>query len=406
MFHRRTNSSNFFFEILERVGSLSQIYFDPIDCNADVERLSQVDWSQFDLVVVWQLDILALFPLSAGVPTVLAPMYDGSGGLPPAHWVILQQASLLSFSYHVHLKTRDVLKHTLYTQYFPNPGVMDQVYDFDTLRVFFWERAPEQVSVSTAYKLIGHQASAWRLHLARDDGGPSEVIPPPSGTLQTSSWHADRRLFESALDSCNVFICPRTAEGIGMAMLEAMARGMCVLASVEPVHDEYLADDVTGLLFDPSAPRQVDLTPAQRLGAAARRRVEQGYAQWRADQPAIEAFLRAAARRRPELGVLRLEPRALACAYFNEFPSYLQRLAELQNLYVAEFAAQVVSPSGLAPHEGGATLQAYQRLMNRFPGWGAIRRHVPTGVRRVGARLVNFAYSLSRNARSAAGRRN
>jgi hypothetical protein len=63
----------------------------------------------------------------------------------------------------------------------------------------------------------------------------------------------------------NVFFAPRAREGIGMAFLEAMARGQCVVANHAPTHSEYITHNVSGVLFDLQNPALLDFSGAPNL---------------------------------------------------------------------------------------------------------------------------------------------
>src|SRR5207253_7929729 len=98
--------------------------------------------------------------------------------------------------------------------------------------------------------------------------------------------------FLGVLESCNIFIAPRYAEGIGHAFLEAMARGMVVLAYNLPTHSEYISNWHNGILFDLDS-RDIRLTSDQlrKLGTAARTSVELGFRRWEACQDAVNEFV-------------------------------------------------------------------------------------------------------------------
>jgi Glycosyl transferases group 1 len=76
-----------------------------------------------------------------------------------------------------------------------------------------------------------------------------------------------------------VFFAPRATEGIGMANLEAMAHGMCVVAHDDATANEYIAHQKNGYLYNIGTPKDLRLTPtkAQQCGRAARKTIEEGY---------------------------------------------------------------------------------------------------------------------------------
>lgn len=91
---------------------------------------------------------------------------------------------------------------------------------------------------------------------------------------------------EAVLSKSNCFVLPSYAEGLPMAMLEAMAYGMPVIATRVGAIPEVVTDGVEGFLIDPGdvealADRMVRLSKApdlcRRMGQAARKRVRERY---------------------------------------------------------------------------------------------------------------------------------
>jgi len=102
-------------------------------------------------------------------------------------------------------------------------------------------------------------------------------------TVHFAGYRIDPRPFYQASD---VFVLPSRAEGMPIALLEAMACGRPCVATAVGAAPELIEDGVTGLLVPPRAPEEIaralhrlleDADLARRLGAAARRRVESRY---------------------------------------------------------------------------------------------------------------------------------
>lgn len=112
--------------------------------------------------------------------------------------------------------------------------------------------------------------------------------PPPQGQellgveprLSWAGW-LEPGAKASLLRSAQIFVMPSRSEGMPMALLEAMAYGMAVIASEAGGIPELLDDEVEGLLVAPEQPGELadaicrlaaDAKLRARLGAAARRR--------------------------------------------------------------------------------------------------------------------------------------
>ncbi|MBI3406902.1 MAG: glycosyltransferase [Planctomycetes bacterium] len=90
----------------------------------------------------------------------------------------------------------------------------------------------------------------------------------------------------SVLKSASMFVLPSITEGISLTLLEAMARGLPVVATRVGGTPEVVADGATGILVPPSQPRslaqailklQHDPVLAKQMGVAGRVRVEKDF---------------------------------------------------------------------------------------------------------------------------------
>jgi glycosyltransferase involved in cell wall biosynthesis len=118
--------------------------------------------------------------------------------------------------------------------------------------------------------------------------GPGELPPAGAGLvsrhpeLEWAGWLGPGEKDE-LLRAAAVFVMPSRSEGLPMALLEAMAYGMAVLATAAGGIPEVVEPDVDGRLVPPEQPRALadalcelagDASLRERLGAAARSRVE------------------------------------------------------------------------------------------------------------------------------------
>jgi hypothetical protein len=296
VFHQKTRSSEFFKEFLRQHFEVEEIHIDPMAPLKDIARACE---AQADVVLVWQLDFLVPIFLSAGCKTIAVPMYDGSANMPDLHWMWAHQARFINFSRRLHDRVSRVGGTSMLVKYFPKPQTTHRLPEFDTLRVFLWQRRPnEGINLSLVERLLGPQLSSLHIHDSADD---PEIDTAPfmrrslnSYDFTSSRWFQSSAQYLDLLDRANVFVAPRRSEGIGMAMIEAMSRGMVVLASDWPVHDEYISNWINGVLFNPDAPGEFTLTrsDAERLSDMASRTVAIGHETWRDNLPALVNFIR------------------------------------------------------------------------------------------------------------------
>jgi Glycosyl transferases group 1 len=270
-FHKKTRSSLFFLDVLRPLGTIDHFF-------VDINDLGEVTDENFDLIILWQTEFCAPYFLARGKRTVIVPMYDACAHMPEIYWRAMAGAQVISFCRRLHVRMLECGLESIYLQYFPDPSAIQIVEDFSNLRGFLWQRRPRQgFNSRLGSRLCGSSLATLHVHLAADDGDNDREMIPPDVT--TSEWAADSSVYLARMRTANVFFAPRATEGIGMANLEAMAHGMCVVAHDDATANEYLVNQENGYLYDIGNPENLSLTPARaRLcGRAARNTVEDGY---------------------------------------------------------------------------------------------------------------------------------
>jgi FkbM family methyltransferase len=100
------------------------------------------------------------------------------------------------------------------------------------------------------------------------------------GTVDVAGW-LDAGQRDALLSAARIFLLPSRDEGLPMALLEAMARGLVPVTTTAGSMGEVVSDGVTGLLVSPNRPDEIanaltalvgDEALRVRLGAAARSR--------------------------------------------------------------------------------------------------------------------------------------
>jgi tetratricopeptide (TPR) repeat protein/glycosyltransferase involved in cell wall biosynthesis len=281
-FHTKTKSTRFLIDALATRYRVSELAITP---STEGDLLERIDLSNLDIVVLFQLDYLAPIFLSLGVPTIVVPMFDGSGEMPQEHWELSGDARFVCFSRRQYLRIRRAGCVAMHAQYYPEPVAERDLPDFSDLKLFFWERRPDHgMTIEKVDRLAQDQMRSMHFHLAPDvpwePPAHRAVLSKPGVT--TSVWGADRSVYADALAASNVFVAPRLAEGIGMSFLEAMAQGKLVIAFDSSTHNEYIANWVNGVLFNDG----IDALPRLTKHAAA----ELGYAAWRSVQRGRERW--------------------------------------------------------------------------------------------------------------------
>lgn len=291
-FHMSTKSSAFFLELLRKRFQVKVVYVDPLKYG---EVTSVLNEREYEYAVLWQLDFLAPAFIAAGFRTTVVPMYDGSANMPREHWIAMNRTSIVCFSHTLRHKIIDSGAKTYLCKYYPPLLKKDiTVKSNSKYSVFLWLRCPEEINVGTVEILLGDQISSLHIHNAPDSvekyvlHGISKNYP-----ITMSYWKKGREEYLEYLKRADIFIAPRAAEGIGMAMLEAMAMGKLIVAHDDATNNEYISNWLTGILFDFRNPSYFNLSPldAADIVRCSVNSVKLGYKKWSDSEDSLLNFI-------------------------------------------------------------------------------------------------------------------
>ncbi len=291
-YHSTTSSTRFLVEMLSDNYVVEVLYLE------DFSELSleKILHTSADLYVVFQYDFLAPFLLSNGKKALIVPMYDGTGEMPPIHWLAMRDGFFLNFSEVLHKTHVGLGLNSSYTRYYPNPDEYPK-YNSNSGQnnsLFFWERQPiSGLSVDwLAYQLNSQPYSPKKIHIHQspDPGQYVKRHPSllsdifPGREITSSSWYQSKKEFLQNLSKFGIYIAPRCAEGIGFSFIDAMACGMVVLAHDKPTMNEYVINEKNGIIFNNNLPdfRVLDL---EKLRAESMRVFKAGYNNWKNSIP-------------------------------------------------------------------------------------------------------------------------
>jgi len=301
--HRVTQSNAFLRQLLQGIGALTEYWDESWLTGVPFDERPVVEGG-FDAVVVWQMELLAQRLARHGLPNLtFFPMYDGCHTLPDSYWQGLGDIKSVCFSSTLHEKLQRLGVRSRFVRYWPDPRDVPVVAPSEQAAGYFWQRQ-QDVTWATIRPLLGTQSfGAFTLHKALDPSFGDFVTPSDEDVeryrIRTTSWFASREEAAADLRRHNVYFAPRLREGIGMSFLEAMAMGFLVVAPDAPTMNEYIVSGCNGLLYDPAHPAPLDLAARARLGAAARRSVEQGWRKWSRSVPALLRFVLAPSAQQP-----------------------------------------------------------------------------------------------------------
>jgi len=284
-FHQKTKSIGFLMDLFMQDYILEACYLDPSQ-GEDVGDSARDITEPVDLVLCIQVvpsqELLRRFARSRWV---YVPMFDFSETWGLEQWLPFRNARILSFSKHLTARLVRWGFDVKDVQYFPEPRkVMNWGNEG---RVFFWNRV-ESINLTIVDALLA--ASTVRsihVHCSMD---PGETFQAPSDALRRrfeiseSQWFETRDQFTDLMEACSFYIAPRMKEGIGMSFLEAMAHGRCVIAPDHPTMNEYIIHGENGFLYDPEAPRPLDIRAVRSIQERTLASIEIGRRRWEVDK--------------------------------------------------------------------------------------------------------------------------
>lgn len=294
-FHLKTGSSQFFVDLLKKYFIVDHIYTRE---NFLIDNDILAGIKDYDLALVWQVDFIASSIISTGIPTVIIPMYDGSSHFTDNHWKLHSRALYINFSKRLHDKIQSLKCDSFLLRYFIKPEKVDFNKKFNgDLNLFFWERdSSSGINLHLIQKLFGNQLKKLHIHLASDQKLLSDARLAYQSYLKRnawqtkvtfSNWFENKYQYLRKLDEYNIFLSPRPTEGIGISFLEAISKGMLVVANDAPTHDEYIDNWNTGILFDINNSSEANFGCASKIAIKSYLTAARGYETWQLNFPRL-----------------------------------------------------------------------------------------------------------------------
>ena len=265
------------------------------------------------LLILFQLEHLAAWA-SCFCPVMVFPMYDLTRTTPDAYLASLREVEWISFSRNLHQRLSGLGLSSRYLQYAPDPDGFPEVSWEKGAQAYFWERMPAEMDDRAVRQILrGLGVESLEVRRLEDALFSSGKKIEKEGAER--SWQGREAYLRSLVDF-NVYVAPRRHEGIGMAFLEAMAMGMCVVAENQPTANEYILSGRNGILYGGDRekiypPRRMELSELARIGGEARKTIRGIHGEWLAKKVEIGRCVEAMLQRRiepkvPPAGLLNL----------------------------------------------------------------------------------------------------
>lgn len=281
IYHKKTNSANFFLELLK---SKYEVYHMIYDSKTKKISGDEAAYSEkFTVLVLYQEPapvklLKKKFDFEYGV---YVPMYDGTGEASDQFWLGYKEFNIINFSRTLHKRLFNMGLSTHYIQYFP-PNAPSMIRGKDD-KAFFWQRR-DNINIHTVCSLL-EQTPVKKIHIHKAVDPGHHYIEPTKiqkkiYEFSYSSWYEKKEDMVKDIEDAGVYIAPREYEGIGMSFLEAMAMGKCVIAPDHPTLNEYIVHGVNGYLYDLNNVKPIEELEIKKIQKNAYAFICKGYQQW------------------------------------------------------------------------------------------------------------------------------
>jgi len=283
-FKKKTQSNNFLREILSKEYELTELWDDTWKGGNKVS-IEYLNREKFHTIFFFQI----LPPLSCLKKLnckniVWFPMYDQEEIRDFPFYIpyLGLNMKIFSFSKKLYGELKKAGLNCSYYKYHLKP-VVPILPCSEAKRVFFWMRTSD-ITWDIVKKLLGKNNIEKIIMKATPDYNYKLVLPSKEDidryNIQIVNGWLNKKEYDKLLSSCNIFIAPRQAEGIGMSFIEALSRRMCVIASDNSTMNEYIVHERNGLLYDLKNPRELDLSNLAEMCENAGKTAEENCNLW------------------------------------------------------------------------------------------------------------------------------
>jgi len=298
-YHFKTASSSFFRDIMAETGNTDLIW-DSKWNGGSFPPYSRLRGKNYDVLAVFQTFIYhapANIKKTGAKKIFIIPMYDDARTLPDHFLRRYSDFRFISFSNTYHERLRKLGINSRYFRYFIDPSLLQyREDDFNSLRGFFWQRTND-ITWPDIKKLIENRGfEKFHLHIALDPIWYKAVLPSDEEmkkyNVTVTNWFDRKKDYYKAIAKSNIVFLPRTHEGIGMPMMEAMSMGKVVVAANNPTMNEYIRHGVNGLLYDIMKPEPLDFKRAREIAENARSSAFENFTRWQHDRQNLLEWIR------------------------------------------------------------------------------------------------------------------
>jgi glycosyltransferase involved in cell wall biosynthesis len=250
--------------------------------------------NNYDYVLFFQtlLPFYKLKQIKAKI--IWVPMFDGEP-LSDRYWYCLSSIpiKIISFSEYLHKKCLEFNISSLPLKYYLPPAFSEDIPKTGK-HYFFWYRGSLRFSDIKVF-IDPQKIDSFVYRSAPDPYFNEETFSKEDIEKYKLQIIRDLKLnsqekYLELLKKSNIYIAPRTIEGIGISFLEAMALGMVVVAYNNGTMNEYIKNNYNGYLFD-SKDYHINFDNIETILKNSKTMVQNGWIRWEKDKETINDFI-------------------------------------------------------------------------------------------------------------------
>jgi len=298
-FHEKTRSAEVYMnEIFEEKDLYKfEIFYNHEWRGAEEKYLFNTVIKDFDAVIIAQIISKNILDHIHCENIIFMPMYDSMLDFSYKKkelWLLLAGLKIISPTKKMSELLRNNGLDSFNIKYFPETNNYS-VPNFK--KIFFWNRV-ESINFDIVIKLIKNfKYSNLNIH-KKFDPGQEPILPTKNQVKEYkvtyTDWFKDREEYLVELSKYGLFIAPRPFEGTGIAsFMDALKRGMIVIAPNNSPYDEYIVNHENGILYDLNNPEKIDFTKLDlnQISRNAFKSVDKGRKDWKDSRESLLNYI-------------------------------------------------------------------------------------------------------------------
>tara|TARA_B100000963_G_scaffold361633_1_gene398289 strand:- start:2196 stop:3233 length:1038 start_codon:yes stop_codon:yes gene_type:complete len=294
--HKHTRSGDFLRELLSEKFEITDFWW------KEKEKIPFNEINEYEYIfffhVFFPYQIMKKFK---NKKIMWAPMYDAlnfkNSFFEAIFWKQMSSLGIkiLKFSNKISKSIGKEKIESLNLNYFLKPEFGSQTDEYSKLNIFFWDRG--RIKIDEWLKLFNKNEINKIVYFPKPD--PGEHINNEQYIKIKDEYNFEliekkfmpKNEFINLMKKCNVFIAPRKKEGIGIAMVEAISRGIYVVGYNDSTMNEYIKDNKIGFIFDENTRDKLNSEYIIKNYEYRKKNSEKSYNIWKIEKEKIISLL-------------------------------------------------------------------------------------------------------------------